>query len=71
MQLSIRQLEELNKGEKECDVDLACELMQKLSDVATIMSHHSYTPCPYSTSSLLISNCYMSVEAKLAVHFSH
>ncbi len=26
---------------------------------------------PYSTSSLLISNRYMLVEAKLAVHFSH
>ena len=33
MQLSIRQLEELNNGKKECDVDLACELMQKLSDL--------------------------------------
>lgn len=33
MQLSIRQLEKLNKGEKEFDVDVACELMQRLSDL--------------------------------------
>ncbi len=33
MQLSIRQLKELNKGKKVCDVDLACDLMQKLSDL--------------------------------------
>lgn len=72
MLLMIRQLEELNKGEKECDMDLACTLHAEVvrpTDAITAMSHHSYTPCPYSSSSLLISNCY--TLAKLAVDFSH
>ena len=33
MQLSLRQLEPLSKGVEICDMHLACELMQNLSDL--------------------------------------